>query len=103
VIDPDLWITGKIDSELRTAILAMTSESQLQRLMYAVDRKCKEIETAIRASGDVTPNPAEKAIEELPVAYQLTERLVQWRLNQLVRPTTDEMLPKMADLKINQR
>jgi hypothetical protein len=83
IVDPVEFIEsmGMDEAKFRTAVLAMTSENQLHRLLAVVDTKVRELQDGFRKAGD--PAASRRAVEELPIAYQMAERLAQWRLDQL--------------------
>jgi len=80
VLDPHDWIQSKTEPEIRTAITAMTSEQSLRRLLAAVDQKVADNREAIP---ETDADREERAVQDLPSLYQLTERLAEQRLDAL--------------------
>lgn len=75
------FIEGTNETDMRAFVSGMTSENQLQRIMGAVDQKVEALLQKFKEEGD--RDPKARAIQEIPVAYQMAERLAQWRLDQL--------------------
>lgn len=80
VIDPDAFITGQSEADLRAKIGAMTSEQSLRRLWRAVDDKISE---ALKGVDRKNERAQRAAVDSLPAAYQLAERLVVQRLDEI--------------------
>lgn len=81
VLDPDQFITELPEAELRARIGAMTSEQSLRRLWRAVDDK---VAAALKGVPKTDEKAQRAAVDALPAAYQLVERLVQLRLEELL-------------------
>lgn len=80
VLDPVQWIDTRNEAEIRDGIAKMTSEPSLRRLWRVVDDKVAALQIGVdrrdaKAMGHV--------VAALPAAYQLVERLVQDRLEEL--------------------
>lgn len=91
LVDVVAFIEQSDESMLRQRISAMTSENQLHHIIGVVDRKQKELEDFFRSEDD--PNPAKRAVDELPMRYQMADRFAEWRLSQ-IRPSKLAELPK---------
>lgn len=80
VLDPDEWITSRTEAQIRRDIPKMTSEQSLRRLLAVVDEKVAENRQAIP---ETEADREERAVQDLPALYQLTERLAEQRLDAL--------------------
>jgi hypothetical protein len=80
VLNPREWILDKTEDDLRSAVMAMTSEPTLRRLLYAVDQEIISLGED-RYKGD--PERARKAIRDLPAIFRVVEELAEERLDEL--------------------
>jgi len=75
--DPEAWIRSRNEMQIRADMAKVTSDHALRRIRRGVDIVLKRLQDSY---GPETENKAARAVQELPVLFQLVDQLTTHRL-----------------------